>query len=106
MIHCCQGELTLIPASAFPADWIAQFTDAVDNPVLAHGETGNAHALQGQGWKRFQSATAPGYCLIRITFPTPLHHPEHHDVQLTDDMIVSVAHEYDPFEHVLRSVAD
>lgn len=92
------GDLLLESIGSIPKDAIVQ-----KDGILAHGEaTGHAHRVVGAA-----VLDREGIKYISVVEPATVVHQEHSTIELPPGQyVVTRQREYDPFEKIIRQVAD
>lgn len=105
-----QGDVNFIPVEYFPKEFVEQFTKEKKGNVLAEGEmTGHFHRVIGEDFKiltKAEIAQQVNMMLVRIGKEASIEHEEHESFPITGDYIAVIQQEIDPFEGILRTVAD
>lgn len=100
------GDVYLVPVTKTP-----EIASPVKEPnsCLAYGEfTGHAHKLFGGEYELTADSSNPLRALhLRVITPTSLRHQEHTPIVIPPgDYTIGIQQEADPFEDIMRNVAD
>jgi hypothetical protein len=106
--YVLHGDVIVERVSALPTEFTTLETEP--NNALAYGElTGHLHQLQGEAGVDFDLRVNPvtKERHLRIVKPVLLKHQEHSPLLLREgEYKIGIQREYDPFEKLIRQVAD
>lgn len=105
--YCLHGDVIVTRIEQLPAEF--ETLEQEPMSALAYGEvTGHVHQLQGTPEKDFKlRVTKTGERLLRVINPVALKHQEHGPIILRPgDYKTGIQREYDPFQKLIRQVAD